>query len=36
MDDDHIEELKKATLEKYNVDSLSQLPINFRGIVMHG
>ena len=34
MDDDHIEELKKATLEKYNVDSLSQLPINFRGIVM--
>ena len=32
--DDHIEELKTATLEKYNVDSLSQLPINFRGIVM--
>ena len=32
--DDHVEELKKATLEKYNVDSLSQLPINFRGIVM--
>ena len=29
-----IEELKKATLAKYNVDSLSQLPINFRGIIM--
>ena len=30
----HVEELKKATLLKYNVDSLSQLPINFRGIIM--
>lgn len=27
-------ELEKATLAKYNVDSLSQLPINFDGLVM--
>ena len=26
-------QLEKETLEKYNVDSLSQLPINFSGIL---
>lgn len=31
---DREEELKKETLAKYKVDSLSQLPINFDGIVM--
>jgi ABC-2 type transport system permease protein len=28
------EELKKATLKQYNVDSLPQLPINYDGLVM--
>ena len=27
-------QLEKETLEKYNVDSLSQLPINFSGILL--
>jgi ABC-2 type transport system permease protein len=31
---DRKKELEKATLAKYNVDSLSQLPINFDGLVM--
>lgn len=32
--DDREEELKKTILAKYKVDSLSQLPINFDGLVM--
>ena len=32
--DERREELKETYLVKYNVDSLSQLPINFDGIVM--
>jgi ABC-2 type transport system permease protein len=32
--DKRTKELEKKTLKKYNVDSLSQLPINFDGLVM--
>lgn len=31
---DRQEELERATLEKYQVDSISQLPINFDGLLM--
>ena len=32
--DERKKELEKATLKKYNVDALSDLPVNFAGIVM--
>jgi len=32
--DDREDEFKKSILKKYNVDSLSQLPVNFDGLVM--
>ena len=32
--DERRHQLEKETLEKYNVDSLSQLPINFSGILL--